>query len=439
MRPQLPESLAALRELSHNLRWSYDRATQMLFERANPQGWAEGIRDPMRLLAQADIAHLEALGNDHEYTSDLDAAARSLEATSTLKGAALNPESGTPGADRATGEQFGHLVAYFSPEFGITEAINQYSGGLGVLAGDHLKAAGELGVPLVAVGLFYRHGYFHQSLTVDGWQTEHFEDVDPHTLALTEMESRISVDLADEEAQLRIWRAQLGPTPIYLLDADLPENSHEVRLITDRLYGGDVEHRLRQEIVLGIGGVRALAALGEPADVFHTNEGHAGFMGLERIRMLMESDSLSVVEAFEAVRAGSVFTTHTPVPAGIDRFPRRLIELYFSEWARTVGLSMDELMAVGHEPNERRRSPIQHGRDGNAALAVPQRGVACPRNDQQDDVLLTLARGTHRRGTYRPCDKRRPSPDMAQPRHGGTARILARVRPPGGTVAPGNR
>lgn len=348
VRPHLPPALSALRELAHNLRWSYDRDTQSLFARVDPQGWASGVRDPARLLAEADKNHLEQLATDNDYLAALEAAAETLRATLTRP----EPISTPQGTDSDSRDGFDHLVAYFSPEFGVTEAFNQYSGGLGVLAGDHLKSAGDLAVPLVAVGLFYRHGYFHQELTVDGWQTERFDDVDPHSLPLTAMDPTVEVDLAGRPLLLRIWRAQLGPTHIYLLDADLPENPEDLRLVTDRLYGGDVEHRLRQEIVLGVGGVRALDALGEPVAVFHTNEGHAGFMGLERIRMLMERDGLGFDEAFDAVRAGSVFTTHTPVPAGIDQFPRPLIERYFADWTRACGVGIDDLMALGHVPGE---------------------------------------------------------------------------------------
>ena len=222
-----------------------------------------------------------------------------------------------------------------------------------MLAGDHLKAASDLGVPLVAIGLFYRHGYFRQSLSVDGWQQERFPDLDPHAMALELCDGvRIQVELDGQVLEAQVWRADVGRTALYLLDADLPENPEPLQLVTDRLYGGDVEHRLRQEILLGIGGVRALDALGVDVEVFHTNEGHAGFLGLERIRRRMELDGLGFDEALEAVRAGAVFTTHTPVPAGIDRFPRELIERYFGHWAEACGISIERLMELGHRPHE---------------------------------------------------------------------------------------
>jgi starch phosphorylase len=244
-------------------------------------------------------------------------------------------------------------VAYFSPEFGIAEALPQYSGGLGVLAGDHLKAASDLGVPLVGVGLFYRHGYFRQELSIDGWQQERYPDLDPYAMALTSVDGvRVEVDIAGRPLSAAVWRADVGRVPLFLLDADVEENSDDLRQVTDRLYGGDVEHRLRQEILLGVGGVRALQAVGIETQVFHTNEGHAGFLGLERIRQAIVDEGLTYAQAIEAVRAGNIFTTHTPVPAGIDRFPRELIDKYFSAWAKECGVSIDDLMAVGHRPGD---------------------------------------------------------------------------------------
>jgi starch phosphorylase len=249
-------------------------------------------------------------------------------------------------------------VGYFSPEFGISEALPQYSGGLGVLAGDHLKASSDLGVPLVGVGLFYRHGYFRQSLSQDGWQEERFPTLDPYAMALTAQDVRVEVDLAGTKLVARTWRADVGRVPLYLLDADVDENDPHGRGVTDRLYGGDTEHRLRQEILLGMGGVRALQALGHDIQVFHTNEGHAGFLGLERIRQLIVEDGLSMTDAVEAVRGASIFTTHTPVPAGIDRFPRELMEKYFSGWAAECEVRMDDLMALGHRPGEAAAEPF---------------------------------------------------------------------------------
>ena len=343
VRPSLPAELSALEALAMNLRWSWDDQTRDLFRWVDPEQWDASVHDPMRLLGVVPRARLEALASDAGFMRFLD------EVHTELEGYLSKPrwfQAREP--DSAL-----RSVAYFSPEFGIAEALPQYSGGLGVLAGDHLKACSDLGVPLTGVGLFYRHGYFRQELSHDGWQQENYPDLDPYAMALTRCEDvRVTVELGDDQLTAQVWRADVGRVPLYLLDADIDDNPPAVRQVTDRLYGGDVEHRLRQEILLGIGGVRALQALGVDAQVFHTNEGHAGFLGLERIRQAIKDDGLSYREAIELVRAGNIFTTHTPVPAGIDRFPRELIERYFSGWADECGVTLDELMALGHREGD---------------------------------------------------------------------------------------
>src|SRR3954466_11388585 len=235
------------------------------------------------------------------------------------------------------------VIAYFSPEFGVSEDLPQYSGGLGVLAGDHLKGAADMGLPLVGIGLFYDHGYFHQQLDEHGWQREEFPRLDPDSLPVKRVHVRVALELAGDAVEAEVWRYDVGSVPLYLLHVDG---------VTDRLYGGDVEHRLRQEIVLGVGGVRLLAELGVDADVFHSNEGHAGFLMLERIRRAIVAGGFSFDEAEASVRPGGIFTTHTPVPAGIDRFPRELMEKYFGGWAAECGVDIDRLMALGHLPEE---------------------------------------------------------------------------------------
>ena len=250
-------------------------------------------------------------------------------------------------------------IAYFSPEYGITAVLPQYSGGLGILAGDHLKSASDLGVPIIGVGLLYRHGYFTQSLSADGWQAERYPADDPNGLPLTLLRSpdgepvKVQVTLAEGKLlTAQVWLAQVGRVPLLMLDSYVEENEPALHEVTDRLYGGGSEHRLRQELLLGIGGVRAVRAFceitGHPEpEVFHTNEGHAGFLGLERIREYV-AGGLSFDEALELSRAGTVFTTHTPVPAGIDRFPRELIERYFASGAED-GLPLDRVLAFGAE------------------------------------------------------------------------------------------
>ncbi|MGH3372775.1 MAG: alpha-glucan family phosphorylase, partial [Nocardioidaceae bacterium] len=255
--------------------------------------------------------------------------------------------------------------AYFSPEFGITAVLPQYSGGLGILAGDHLKTASDLGVPIVGVGLLYRHGYFQQALSPEAWQEDTYPVVDPDGLPLSVLRepdgtpAQVAIGLPGDDAlTARIWIAQVGRVPLLLLDSDVEENTEILRDVTDRLYGGNTEHRLRQEMLLGIGGVRALRAYsritGAPApEVFHTNEGHAGFLGVERIRELTEGpEALDFPTALEVNRAGTVFTTHTPVPAGIDRFPRDLVEQYFGGENASPGLPVESVLALGSEDYE---------------------------------------------------------------------------------------
>ncbi|HMC53298.1 MAG TPA: alpha-glucan family phosphorylase, partial [Acidimicrobiales bacterium] len=348
VRPKLPDALAPLHELAMNLRWSWDARTRDLFRWVDPGTWEQAAHDPERLLGMAEPDRLKTLAADPgfmrfmaEVHADL---RRHLEASLWFQGRDGGPL---------------RSVAYFSPEFGIAEALPQYSGGLGVLAGDHLKAASALGLPLVGVGLFYRQGYFRQALDPDGWQQERYPTLEPYAMALDMVEPvRVELELAGAPLVAQVWQAHVGRIPLYLLDADVEDNDEERRHTTDRLYAGGGEHRLRQEILLGMGGVRALEALGVDTQVFHTNEGHAGFLGLERIRRLVAQDGLEFPEAVEAVRAGTVFTTHTPVPAGIDRFPRELMERYFKGWAAECGVSLDQLMELGHFPGEAPDDPF---------------------------------------------------------------------------------
>ncbi|HEX2782089.1 MAG TPA: alpha-glucan family phosphorylase [Ilumatobacteraceae bacterium] len=338
--PAIPTRLAALASLANNLHWTWDRETKALFGTLDPELWESSGRDPLRLIAGITASRWDELAADPEIAALTNAAAERLDQAMT------EPRWFQGRADTPLQQ-----VAYFSPEFGLTETLPQYSGGLGVLAGDHLKAASDLGVPLVAIGLLYAEGYFRQRLNADGYQEERFPRLDNHGLALTPTGVQVSVDMADEIARLNVWQVSVGRIKLYLLDAAVESNSPEVAAITNRLYGGDIEHRLRQEIVLGIGGVRALRALGLYPQVFHTNEGHAGFLSLERIREAVEK-GLSFAEAIEVVRAGGVFTTHTPVPAGIDRFPHDLMQKYFYEFAASLGVDFGELMAVGRRPDE---------------------------------------------------------------------------------------
>ena len=353
VRAHLPDRLAALEQLSINLRWSWDKPTQDLFQSIDPNLWARSGGDPVEVLGAVSPARLNELAVDKEFLGRLDALAADLD---DYLSRPLWYQQQT--AQMPTG------IAYFSMEFGVAEVLPNYSGGLGILAGDHLKSASDLGLPLIAVGLYYRSGYFRQSLTADGWQHETYPSLDPQGLPLRLLTDAsgaaalVSLALPDA-AQLhaRIWIAQVGRVPLLLLDSDIPENEHELRGITDRLYGGDQEHRIKQEILAGIGGVRAIRAFtdieGLPApEVFHMNEGHAGFLGAERIREYMTGSALDFDTALAVVRSSTVFTTHTPVPAGIDRFPVDMVRRYFGEGDSTVllpGVPLDKILAFGAE------------------------------------------------------------------------------------------
>lgn len=348
VRAVLPEALAALEELAGNLRWSWHQPTRALFEHISPSLWREFRQDPVAVLGNVPPSRLAELAEDPDYVAGVNSVRDELhdylEQPRWYQG--LNGDK--PAA-----------IAYFSPEFGIASALPQYSGGLGILAGDHLKSASDLGVPLVGVGLFYRAGYFRQAISSDGWQLESYPVQDPDGLPLSVLRrpdgSTAQVTLAlpeDRTLHARIWVARVGRISLLLLDTDIPDNTDELQRVTDRLYGGGGEHRLLQELLLGIGGARAvrlwstLTDAAEP-EVFHTNEGHAGFLGFERISGLV-GGGLSFAEALQVARAGTVFTTHTPVAAGIDRFELALVRRYF-DTDLLPGVAVDDLLALGAE------------------------------------------------------------------------------------------
>ncbi len=379
VRPVLPVEIGGLDALAANLRWSWHRSTRHLFAEIDPGLWSECGHDPRLLLALVDPERLRSIATDAGFVQRVAAAvadlADAVEGPSWFSGEQIQLSGG---------------VAYFSPEFGIAEAVPQYSGGLGILAGDHLKSSSDLGVPLVGVGLFYRHGYFRQSLTVDGWQQERFPDLDPYAMSMSLCDGiTIDLDLAGERLVAQVWKAEVGRTPLYLLDTDLDANPDHLRTICDRLYGGDTEHRLRQEILLGVGGVRMLRALGIEPTVFHTNEGHAGFLGLERVRILMAEQHLSFDEALQFARAGGVFTTHTPVPAGIDRFPLDLIDRYFGPWAAEVGIGLDALHRIGHRPDDPADERFNMAVMG-MRLAARRNGVAALHGEVSREMFADL-------------------------------------------------
>ncbi|MFI6729659.1 alpha-glucan family phosphorylase [Streptomyces atratus] len=352
VRPVLPDPLQPLSDLARNLRWSWHTETRELFQAVDPEIRRTAECDPVRLLGAVSAGRLAELALDEQFLHRL--AEVSADLRDYLDGPRWYQEQLAQGAELPA------AVAYFSPEFGVTAALPQYSGGLGILAGDHLKASSDLGVPLIAVGLLYRHGYFRQSLSRDGWQQEHYPVLDPNELPLTLIReadgtpSRVVLALpGGRSLHAHIWQAQVGRVPLLMLDSDVEENAPGEREVTDRLYGGGSEHRLLQEILLGIGGVRAVRTycrlMGHPApEVFHTNEGHAGFLGLERIREL-SGTGLDFDSAVESVRAGTVFTTHTPVPAGIDRFDRELVARHFGDDGELPGVGVERILQLGME------------------------------------------------------------------------------------------
>ncbi|MFE6224269.1 MULTISPECIES: alpha-glucan family phosphorylase [unclassified Streptomyces] len=348
VRPVLPDTLRPLAALARNLRWSWHEPTRALFDSLA----TDGLRgaDPVRVLGALEKPRLAALAADPDFLARLAAAADDLDAY--LDRPRWYQERGSADGPAA--------LAYFSPEFGVAAALPQYSGGLGILAGDHLKSASDLGVPLIGVGLLYRHGYFRQSLGRDGWQQEQYPVLDPGELPVSPLRepdgtpARITLALpGGRSLHAHLWIAQVGRVPLLMLDSDVEENAPGERSVTDRLYGGGSEHRLLQEMLLGIGGVRAVRTYcrltGHPEpEVFHTNEGHAGFLGLERIREL-QCLGLDFDAALETVRAGTVFTTHTPVPAGIDRFDRELVARHLGDDGVLPGLDTARVLALGDE------------------------------------------------------------------------------------------
>ncbi|MBX9626648.1 MAG: alpha-glucan family phosphorylase [Gemmataceae bacterium] len=343
--PCLPDRLKALHTLAYNLWWCWHADAVALFRRVNPDLFEALDHSPIRLLGATDQGRYEELERDDGFLAHMDRVAADLD--QYLNAPTWFQE--THGPDSAL------KVAYFSAEFGIHESVPVYSGGLGVLAGDHLKSASDLGIPLCGVSLMYREGYFRQYLNPDGWQQERYPENDFFNLPLVLEKNpdgspvQVSVDLPGREVKLRVWHIQVGRVPLYLLDANIPENRPEDRAITAQLYGGDQNTRIQQEIVLGIGGIRALEALGRRPTVVHMNEGHAAFAALERVRMMMAEHRLDFAAAVEAVKAGTCFTTHTPVPAGNDAFPVGMIEEYLGSYAGKMGVDRATLLGLGRQ------------------------------------------------------------------------------------------
>jgi len=351
--PSLPEDLTGLVDLAMNLRWTWSGQIRDVFRRLDSKLWESTGHNPVDMLGQISQQRLDACSRDAGFLSQFRRAYDELQ-DYLSRSTWWTEHYGPAEAPR---------IAYFCAEFGLTESLPIYSGGLGVLAGDHLKSSSELGIPLAGIGLLYQQGYFRQRLNADGWQLELFPRNDFYNLPVAqvlrdEAPVMIGVDFPGREVKAQVWSVRVGRVTLYLLDSNVPENSPEDRQITGQLYGGDQEMRIRQEILLGIGGVRALKALGIAPDVYHMNEGHSAFLGLERIRALMEERGISFQAAREAVSASSVFTTHTPVPAGNDAFEPWLIDKYFEPYWQKLGLSREEFLALGRQDANHEDEPM---------------------------------------------------------------------------------
>ena len=360
--PSVPPPLACLKEMAFNLLWTWDAEIREVFRRLDRDLWEETCANPVLLLGRIDQERLEEAAANESYLAYLERSYQRFRNYFTEK----------TWWEKTHGREHHVAIAYFSAEYGLTACLPIYSGGLGILAGDHLKTASDLGLPLVGVGLLYQGGYFRQYLNVDGWQQESYPVNDFYNLPVEPVVAgdghpvEVEIPLGERKARGQVWRAQVGRIPLYLLDTNTASNPDPgIRDITDQLYGGDSETRIRQELILGIGGLRALHQMGIRPMVCHLNEGHSAFLTLERIRLAMLEHTLSFREALEATSSGNIFTTHTPVPAGFDHFTPELMQRYLGPYAAELGISIQDLCALG------RADRNSHAESFNmAALAI---------------------------------------------------------------------
>jgi len=344
VKPRLDGPLAALDGLAHNLWLSWNFDAVALFIRIDPEAWAASNQNPVKMLGMVSQERYDQLAQDDSFLGDLAEVSERFERY--RKGETWYKGPASP------------VVAYFSMEYGIDVSLPIYSGGLGILSGDHMKTSGDLGLPLVGVGLLYRQGYFKQYLNQDGFQQESYPENDWYNMPVRRCLDAggnpilVAVDLAGRTVAAGIWEVKVGRASLFLLDSNIPENSPEDRLITATLYGGDKDMRIQQELLLGVGGIRALAALGIKTGATHMNEGHSAFLAFERIRVLMAEKGLSFAQASQAFIATNIFTTHTPVPAGNERFGLDLMEKYFRSWTSILALDWNSFLALGREKPE---------------------------------------------------------------------------------------
>ncbi|MDD5198975.1 MAG: alpha-glucan family phosphorylase [Terrimicrobiaceae bacterium] len=342
--PRLPAPLEPMRELVYNLWWTWEPAARRLFRHLDVPLWDRTNHNPLRMLQLCKQARLVELADDETFLRELQGVHERFTAYMT------RPD--TYGKRRAATTPLQQPVAYFSAEYGFHESIPNYSGGLGILSGDHCKSASDLDLNFVAVGLLYRDGYFKQQINKDGWQEAVRLDQNFHHLPIREVKIdgqslKVAVSFPGRQVVAKVWHIQVGRIPLYLLDTAISENAPEDQIVTSQLYGGDHDFRVRQEIVLGMGGYRALEAMGIHPAVFHMNEGHSAFLILERVRKLIQDDTLDFNSALQVVAASSIFTTHTPVPAGNDAFTAELMKKYFSDYPAGVGIAFDRFFSLG--------------------------------------------------------------------------------------------
>ncbi|WP_245579494.1 alpha-glucan family phosphorylase, partial [Halonatronum saccharophilum] len=343
--PELPEEIKGLRDLSYNLWWSWNSKAEDLFKEIDEDLWVKLEKNPVKFLSKVSYKVLKEIGEDQCFLERYRAVMSKFNDYLSREDTWFNNNFDSLPEKR--------VIAYFSAEFGLHESLPIYSGGLGVLAGDHCKSASDLGLPFVGVGLLYRNGYFRQKINREGWQNAIYPELDFDQLAVKPVKDQngedllVSVELADRGVDIKVWEVKVGRISVYLLDADLDSNSSEDRELTSRLYGGGSETRISQEIILGIGGTRALYKMGYNPGVWHMNEGHSVYLGLERIRNLIKENDFDFYQALEKVGANTVFTTHTPVPAGNEVFSFGLKDKYFSNYWEEVGLTRDEFIKLG--------------------------------------------------------------------------------------------
>jgi len=381
--PASPQRLMPLKEIAYNLWWAWNQDAIDLFSSLDRPLWDETGYNPVMMLERVSQKRLEEVAQDDRFVEHLNRVQQALHAYLASQDTWY----------QTVGGRFpdGFNVAYFSMEYGINQCLRVYSGGLGILAGEHLKSASDLGLPLVGVGLMYREGRFHQRLSADGWQQEEGESIDVDDLPVTLVTRddgqplTVSVPMPGREVHMQIWQVQVGRVPLYLLDTKVPQNSEADRAITAELYGGDGDMRLRQEIILGMGGVRALRALGLTPTIYHMNEGHAAFLTLERIRQARQDLGLSLDEAIALTSAGNVFTTHTPVPAGIDLFDPGHMQYYFADYCREQGLDWERFLQLGRPPQHQPNEPVSM-----AVLALQLSALSNGVSERHGEVARTM-------------------------------------------------